>query len=305
MAPRAGPPGGADGGARTHDLPLTRRLLCRLSYVGPGRGPIVSSPGRAPGTGGYGRGRWRSPAPSVHLPVVGVDDVVLGRSLAGGRLRSGRAAARARLLVDVLANLLERQVEVVHGLAKGARVAALGGASERLELGLDLAANVGGDAVAVLLEHLLGLVDHLVGLVADLHLLPAGAVLRRVLLGLFHQPLDLVLAQGRGGSDGDRLLAAGAQVLGLDVEDAVGVDVEGDLDLGHAARGRRDAVEVEPAEGAVVPGELTLTLQHVDLDRGLVVGGGAEDLRARGGDGGVALDQLGEDPAQGLDTQRE
>ena len=25
---------GADGGIRTHDLPLTRRLLCQLSYVG-------------------------------------------------------------------------------------------------------------------------------------------------------------------------------------------------------------------------------------------------------------------------------
>jgi hypothetical protein len=24
----------ADGGIRTHDLPLTRRLLCQLSYVG-------------------------------------------------------------------------------------------------------------------------------------------------------------------------------------------------------------------------------------------------------------------------------
>ena len=26
---------GAGGGSRTHDLPLTRRLLCQLSYAGP------------------------------------------------------------------------------------------------------------------------------------------------------------------------------------------------------------------------------------------------------------------------------
>jgi hypothetical protein len=31
---RAAGPAGADGGIRTHDLPLTRRLLCQLSYVG-------------------------------------------------------------------------------------------------------------------------------------------------------------------------------------------------------------------------------------------------------------------------------
>jgi hypothetical protein len=36
------------------------------------------------------------------------------------------------------------------------------------------------------------------------------------------------------------------------VQDAVGVDVEGDLDLRHAARRRRDPVEVELADGLVV-----------------------------------------------------
>ena len=43
-----------------------------------------------------------------------------------------------------------------------------------------------------------------------------------------------------------------ARVLGRDVQDAVGVDVERDLDLRHAARRRRDADQVELAERAVV-----------------------------------------------------
>lgn len=41
-------------------------------------------------------------------------------------------------------------------------------------------------------------------------------------------------------------------VLGRDVDDAVGVDVEGDLDLRHAARSRRNAHQVELTEDLVV-----------------------------------------------------
>ena len=41
----------------------------------------------------------------------------------------------------------------------------------------------------------------------------------------------------------------------------------------------------------------------MDLNGGLVVGGGGEDLALLGGDGGVALDELGEHAAHGLDAQ--
>ena len=99
------------------------------------------------------------------------------------------------------------------------------------------------------------------------------------------------------------LLLAGAQILGGDVHDAVGVDVEGDLDLRHAAAGGGDAVQVEAAQGLVVLGHLTLALEHVDLHGGLVVGGGGEDLALLDGDGGVALDELGEYAAHGLNAQ--
>ena len=97
----------------------------------------------------------------------------------------------------------------------------------------------------------------------------------------------------------------GRPVLGLDVEDAVGVDVEGDLDLGHAARSRRDPVEDEPAEGLVVLGELALALEDVDLDLALVVRGGREDLRLRGRDRRVPLDEPGHDAAERLDAERQ
>ena len=87
------------------------------------------------------------------------------------------------------------------------------------------------------------------------------------------------------------------------MHDAVGVDVEGHLDLGHAARSRRDAGQLEAAEQLVVRGDLAFTLIDLDLHRRLAVVGGGERLRPFGRDGGVALDQLCHHATLGLDAQ--
>ena len=54
------------------------------------------------------------------------------------------------------------------------------------------------------------------------------------LLGFF----DLLLGKAGRALDGDFLFLAGLLVLGGNVEDAVGVDVEGDFDLRLTAAGR-------------------------------------------------------------------
>ena len=130
-------------------------------------------------------------------------------------------------------------------------------------------------------------------------------VLLGVRLGVLHHPVDLVLAQARAAGDRHALFLVGGKVLGADVHDAVGVDVEGDLDLRHAARRRRQAGQLEHAELLVVGRDVALALVDLDLHAGLVVVRGREDLRALGRDRGVALDQLGHDAALGLDTQRQ
>ncbi len=72
--------------------------------------------------------------------------------------------------------------------------------------------------------------------------------------------------------NGDVLLLGRGVILGLNVDDAVGVDVEGNFDLRNTARRRSDAVEDEAAKALVVGSKLALTLQDVDLDLGLAVG---------------------------------
>ena len=87
------------------------------------------------------------------------------------------------------------------------------------------------------------------------------------------------------------------------MDDAVGVDVEGYLDLGDAAGCGGDPIQAEHAHRLVVLGEFPFALEDVDLNRGLAVGCGREDLALLGGDGGVALDDLGEDAAEGLQAE--
>jgi hypothetical protein len=94
-----------------------------------------------------------------------------------------------------------------------------------------------------------------------------------------------------------------ARSLAEDVDDAVGVDVEGDLDLRHAARRRRQVHQLELAQRLVVHGHLALALEDVDLHRGLVVVGGGEHLAPLGRDGGVPLDEAVHDPTLGLDAR--
>ena len=150
---------------------------------------------------------------------------------------------------------------------------------------------------------LLGGVDQGVGLVAGLDQLPLLVVFRGMEFGILDEVLDLLLGQAAGGGDADGLLLAGAHILGGDLDDAVGVDVEGDIDLGNAPGRRRNAEQLEPPQRLVIPGHIPFALEHVDGHRGLIVRRGGEDLVLPGGDGGVAVDDPGEDASQGLDPQ--
>lgn len=68
----------------------------------------------------------------------------------------------------------------------------------------------------------------------------------------------------------------------------VRVDREGDLNLRHAFRCRWNR-KLEVAEHLVVADEFTFTLEDLDFDSGLAIGGGREDLRFLGRDGSVAV----------------
>ena len=83
----------------------------------------------------------------------------------------------------------------------------------------------------MLCERPLGGVDQRLGMVARLDQLLLALVLGRMRLGILDHLLDVGVREAARGLDADLLLLARRLVLGRDIDDAVGVDVEGDLDL--------------------------------------------------------------------------
>ena len=69
----------------------------------------------------------------------------------------------------------------------------------------------------------------------------------------------------------DLLFLVGRFVLGRDVHNAVGVDIEGYLHLRHAARCWRNTHQVKLPQHLVVLRHLTFALEHTDGHGGLVV----------------------------------
>lgn len=176
--------------------------------------------------------------------------------------------------------------------------------TKRVNLLADLASLGLVEAVLEFLEGLLGIVQDRVSAVGSLNGGLALLVLLLVALGILNHVLDLRVRKTGAGSNGDGLILVGGLILGVDVDDRVGVNVEGDLNLRNTTVRRRNANELEVAEKLVVADELTLTLVDLDLNSRLEVGSGGEDLGLLGGDGGVAVDQTGENTAESLDTER-
>ena len=217
----------------------------------------------------------------------------------------GRGLLGLGALVHLLGDLVERRLQAVGLRADVLGVLGLDRGADVLDRVLDLALGGLVDLLAELLDLLLGLVGGVLAVVAGLGQLAQPLVVLGVRLGVLDHPLDLVVGEPGARLDLDLLLLAGAQVLRGHGEDAVGVDVEADLDLRDAARRRRDAGQLELAERLVVGRHLALALEHVDLHARLVVLRGGEHLALARRDRRVALDQLRHHAALGLDAEGE
>ena len=78
--------------------------------------------------------------------------------------------------------------------------------------------------------------------------------------------------------DLDALLLARVLVLRAYMGNAVGVDIKGDFDLGHAAWLAWNTSQIKASEGSVIAGKLAFALQHMDGHRRLIVICSGENL---------------------------
>src|SRR5579872_1220910 len=195
---------------------------------------------------------------------------------------------------EVLAGLIH--LRLVVGLERFLRI------GQRV---FDVATFGAGDLVAVLFQHLLDVVDHRVELVLGFDRVAGCLVLGRMRIGFFRHPLDFFLRETGRRRDRDLLILLRGRVLRGHIQDAVGIDVEGDLDLRHTTRSRRNPGQMELAQSTVLRRHRTFTLQDVNFDRGLAVGRGGEGLRLLGWNRRVARNHRGGNAAQRLDRERQ
>src|SRR5262249_43206276 len=137
------------------------------------------------------------------------------------------------------------------GLVDGVDVLAAGGLADAFDGRANRRLVALRHLVAGFLHELLDIVSGGFSLVAGVDQVAALLVLLGVRLGFAAHLFDLAAAQTAGAFDADLLLLAGPQVLRGDVQDAVVIDVEGDLDLRHAARRGGNVLQVELAQQAV------------------------------------------------------
>ena len=135
------------------------------------------------------------------------------------------------------------------------------------------------------------------------NLLSGSVILSLELVSVGHHLLDFLLRETTlVVCDGDLLGLSCGLIASADVEDTVGINVEGDFYLGGAARCRGDALEVELAKQVIVLGHLTFTFVNLDEDTWLVVSVGSEGLLLLCGNARVSGDEDSHDTTGGLDT---
>ena len=87
------------------------------------------------------------------------------------------------------------------------------------------------------------------------------------------------------------------------MDDAIGIDIEGNLNLRNSTRSSRNLVQGKGAEDPVLGSHLTFALQDLDADLGLAISRSSENLALVSRNRGVARNHLGAHAAEGLDAQ--
>src|SRR5439155_23403165 len=148
------------------------------------------------------------------------------------------------------------------------------------------------------------LTDCAISAIAHFDLLFALEVFLGMYLGITHHPIYLLLGQSAGGSDGDLLLASSCPIVSGNIEDTIRVKVEGYLNLRNASWSRSNPFESKVTQTLVVSSQFALALQHMDLDRGLVIFRRAKNLALACRNCRIAFNQPGHHTTQSLNTKR-
>ena len=116
----------------------------------------------------------------------------------------------------------------------------------------------------MLLKSLLGLEDHLFGPIFYVHQFTTFFVGRSIGFRFSLHSLDFFLRQSARVVDSNVSGFSSGLFSSRHLQDAIGVNIEFDLNLRRAHRGWRDPTQIKSTQRSVVCGKLSLALQNVD-----------------------------------------
>ena len=121
----------------------------------------------------------------------------------------------------------------------------------------------------------------------------------------FYHAVDFTLVETGRRRNGNFLFLTCAEVLCRYIDNAVGIDIEGNFDARYSTGSRRNTGQFETAQRLVVCGHFTFALQDMNINGRLVIHSCREDLFAFRRDGRVAFNNLREDTAHSFNTERQ
>ena len=103
-------------------------------------------------------------------------------------------------------------------------------------------------------------------------------VLGLIGFGVLDHLFDIGIRQAAIGLNADRMFLIRRLILGIDVNNPIGVDIEGNFDLRYAARCRWNALQVELTQHLIVRSDRTFALEDADGHSRLIIVRRREDL---------------------------
>lgn len=136
---------------------------------------------------------------------------------------------------------------------------------------------------------LLSVVNELIGFILELDNSLLCCVGLLSFLGFLDHSFNIGVSKTTGRLNCHILGFTSRFILGIDIHDTIGIDIEGNLNLRMSSGSHWDSNEFKISELLVVFSKLTLTLKDSNTDLGLVIGSSGEDLTLLSWDSGVSV----------------
>ncbi|CAG5074352.1 Similar to NAD-specific glutamate dehydrogenase (Achlya klebsiana) [Cotesia congregata] len=131
-------------------------------------------------------------------------------------------------------------------------------------------------------------------------------ILKFVLFSFIDHPFNLLLAKSSLViGDSNLILLSGHFISSRNIENSIGVNVKGDLNLRDSSGCRRNTRQFKLSKKIVVLGHGTFSLVDLNEHTGLIVRVGGESLGLFGWNGSVTLDQSSHHASSGLNSKRQ